>query len=115
MSNKPWYESSDNILDLARWMCDQSNIMGELAFSKTSIVNAMYSPRKSDHIWQEYQDSLKPKEPTLSEEIDSVSKWADGLPLNFDWLKAVDDSILGLLFKQAQRIEALEEKVKVGE
>ena len=89
MSN--WYDSPANVLDLARWMLTDE-WKPSLERPKETLVGEMIAqPSVWDGAWLNYQVSLKPKEPTLSE-------WAEKMygP--------------GLHMEMAQRIEALEAK-----
>ena len=97
MSEQPWYENSNNVLNLAKWM-DNTNYA-----SRDDIVKMLHYPHHRHVAWTAYQASLQPKEPTLSEQI--LAEHGVG------WLHVLATEVERQFDEMAQRIEALEEKV----
>ena len=87
-----WYDDPTNVVALARWMSNLNASHGCSEYSDKAIVKMLDDPAQWVHDWQEYQATLKPKEPTLSEQAEKI--YGPG----------------GLHVEMAQRIEALEAK-----
>ena len=89
--NENWYDDPANVLALARWMVTEGNRHMHFSDRAETVAFMLKNPRHYDNGWQEYQASLDPKEPTLSEQAEKM--YGPGLHV-----------------EMAQRIEALEKE-----
>ena len=92
--NENWYDDPTNVVALARWMSNLNASHGCSEYSDKAIVKMLDDPAQWVHDWQTYQATLKPKEPTLSEQAAMQGYQVDDIE-----------------YIMTQRIEALEAKV----
>lgn len=112
MSKPEWYESSDNVLELAKYAKNKA-MHGHLAGEESNrlVWRIIDNPKNFESKWKEYQASLKPVEPKLSEILHAF-----GLDI---YCQGNLDRVIRTKMKElvdgceriAQRLEALEEKM----